>query len=320
MNETTEPADLECSLCGKYGRRRAFQKESRQFYECAACKHIRVFPYPTDEETKAHYERSFTTDYLSQNAEWFRLLAATRLQILKHQLGNDFRGSLLDVGSGYGFFLKEAKLAGWQVLGIETSPSEYNYSTGNFALDVLNSDIQEALVSLASASFDVVSFWHVLEHLEQPGLALKEAKRLLKEGGLLVINSPNLDSAAFRLLGPRWSWIYVPGHLQYLRAKPFADWLQKQSLTVHLLETWTHAPNLYFMLEEALLLAMAGRMEKSAVTRKVGQRIRTFVYSAGHQQVVQARLHTLYRWTPYLDRYLISRSLGHEFLLLASSP
>jgi len=159
--------------------------------------------------------------------------------------------------------------------------------------DVLKSDLEEGLFSLPSASFDVVTFWHVLEHLEQPGLVLREATRVLKKGGILALDSPNLDSAAFRLLGGRWSWIYIPGHLQYFRARPFARWLETHGLTVNRLETWTHAPNLYFMLEEAFLLTSAGLMERIPVTRKPSRRITRFVYGAYHQQVVQARLRAL---------------------------
>ncbi|RPJ53055.1 MAG: class I SAM-dependent methyltransferase [Acidobacteria bacterium] len=318
MDQKSHVDDFKCSLCGSSGLKQAFRKGVHEFYACPACRHVRVFPYPTDEETEAHHARGFTPDYLSQNEAWFKVLAATRLGILKNELEEGFVGSLLDAGSGFGFFLKEAKLAGWRVLGIESSPSEFDYSTQELCIDVLKENLEEGLVSLPSASFEVVTFWHVLEHLEQPGLVLREATRVLKKGGILALNSPNLDSAAFRLLGGRWSWVYVPGHLQYFRAKPFARWLETQGLTVDRLETWTHAPNLYFMLEEAFLLTAARLMERIPVIRKPSSGIKRFVYGSYHQQVVQARLRALYNLTPYLDRYLRSRFLGHEFLLLAT--
>jgi len=231
--------------------------------------------------------------------------------MLKTHLGDNFAGSLLDVGSGYGFFLKEVQSAGWRAIGIESSPREVRYSTDELHVEVLDSDVHTALAKLPSSSFDAVTFWHVLEHVEQPRTVLEESKRLLRPGGLLVVNSPNLDSAAFRVLRARWSWIYVPGHLQYFRAKPFAEWVGKQGLDVETLQTWTQAPNLYFMLEEAFLLLLSDIMERGGGrVNKVGRTIRRFVYSRFHQQVVQMRLKTLYRLTPFLDGYFTKRLLG----------
>jgi len=318
MGQTAPSQEPNCSLCNSSGLRLYFEKGRYKFYTCPQCGHCRVFPYPSPEETKAHYEQGFTESYLAQNAAWFEVLAKKRLQIVENYFGPGFRGSILDVGSGYGFFLREAKNAGWTVLGIESSPAEVDYSTKHLCLDVLNDDIQTAMSTLADSSFDVISFFHVLEHLEEPGQAILEARRVLKPGGLLILNSPNLDSAVFRILGSRWSWIYVPGHLQYFRVIPLSRWLQRNQLTLHLMETWTDAPNIYFMLEEAVLLTLADLFEWMVLPQKFGRRIKGFVYGPFHQQVVQDRLRKLYRLTPYLDRYIKSRSLGHEFLLLVS--
>jgi 2-polyprenyl-3-methyl-5-hydroxy-6-metoxy-1,4-benzoquinol methylase len=238
--------------------------------------------------------------------------------ILHDHLGRDFTGALLDVGSGYGFFLAEAKRQGWTVQGIESSPAEVEHSVRELSVSVLNLDVTEALDSLPGCSFDAVTFWHVLEHLEEPGKAILQARRLIRPGGVIILNSPNLDSAVFKLLGASWTWIYVPGHLQYFRATPLAEWLKRHMLNVKLLETWTHAPNLYFMLEESLLLRVASLLQWRTMPRKVAGRITRFVFGSYHQQVVQSRFRLLYRLTPLVDRYLLSRQLGHEFLIVAS--
>ncbi len=314
----TDYPPLQCSLCGHPRLKPVFKKQSRVFYECARCEHVRVFPYPSEIETAAYYEQSYTPNYLSQNIAWFKLLAGKRVRILKDHLGEEFAGSLLDIGSGYGFFLKEAESCGWKVLGIESSPDEVDYAREQLGADVLDIDVQKALASLPGSSFDAVTFWHVLEHLERPAAAIRGSKRLLKNGGLLAINSPNLDSAVFRLLKTGWSWIHVPGHLQYFRAKPFSGWLENQGLTVQTLETWTLPPNLYFTIEEALLLRLSNILErKGGRIGRLGRTLRYFVHGSFHQHVVQMKAEALYRLTPFLERYLKTRLLGHEFLIIA---
>lgn len=309
--------EFKCPLCAGMELHLAFRKSGYSFYACQNCGHVAVFPLPNAGETQAHYEASYSEDYLAQNIAWFKVLAAKRMGIINRYFYPEFKGDLLDVGSGYGFFLKAAKTEGWMTQGIEASPAELEYSVERLGLSVCCGDVVPAMESLPGEAFDVISFWHVLEHLEEPGRILLQAKRTLKPGGILVLNSPNLDSTVFRLLGPGWSWVYVPGHLQYFRVTPFANWLRAQALSVCTVETWTYVPNLYFMLEEALLLKIAALLEWGTIPRKIAGRITRFVFSAYHQQVIQSRLRFLYRLTPYLDRYLVCHLLGHEFLIVA---
>lgn len=112
------------------------------------------------------------------------------------------RGKILDVGCADGYFLASMREKGWQVYGIEAS--EY---AGRFTRDVLGIEVYIGLVETFDCpwtDFDVVTFYHVLEHLHDPQLALCKAANILKTGGLLAIEVPNIDNFLFntyRLLG-----------------------------------------------------------------------------------------------------------------------
>lgn len=96
-------------------------------------------------------------------------------------------GKLLDVGCGEGFFLKAAKDRGWEVTGIEISLN--HQPLPEYKLNIVNEDILKAV--LEENSFDVITFYDVLEHLPYPSEAINKAMSLLKKGGLLVIRVPN---------------------------------------------------------------------------------------------------------------------------------
>lgn len=105
---------------------------------------------------------------------------------------------ILDIGAGYGSFVLAASKAGYDAYGIEIEEFEYEISKEralgcNLAPERFSLGSALAL-PYADASFDIVSFWNVLEHIPDYKLAIKEAKRVLRVGGLIFILAPNYCS------------------------------------------------------------------------------------------------------------------------------
>ncbi|WP_424492806.1 class I SAM-dependent methyltransferase [Salinimicrobium sp. GXAS 041] len=117
------------------------------------------------------------------------------------------RGRLLDIGAGTGDFLFRAKKKGWEVKGVEP-----NLQARNLA-DKKGINLIEDSSSLASGSFDVITMWHVLEHVPDLNEQIVELKRLLKKDGLLVIAVPNFKSYDARKYKSFWAAYDVPRHL-----------------------------------------------------------------------------------------------------------
>lgn len=309
----------DCPLCRGASPQPFFRKRDTQYWRCHECGHVFVFPLPGKEDTARHYQDSYTTGYLEHIRPWFEVLARRRMEVLERFCVPPSRGRLLDAGSGYGIFLAEARARGWSTLGIEASAEAADFARRELGLDVASGDLMEVLPRLPEQSFDVVSFWHVLEHVDRPAEVLEAATACLKAGGLLVINSPNLGSAVFGLVGSWWTWIYTPGHLQYFSCRPLSRWLEEREFSVELRETWTDAPTLYFLLLEALAMRATDALSRvpGLLARRMAAALsRPFSDHVRHT-LLQQRLGRLYYATPGLDRFLARRLLGHEFLIVA---
>jgi SAM-dependent methyltransferase len=118
---------------------------------------------------------------------------------------------LLDIGCARGLMLAAARDEGWEVVGLELNAETAHHAHKVLGLDVRAVDIRDA--GFSDASFDVVTLWHVLEHLPQPVEVLREAHRVLEPGGLLVVALPNLASLQARLGGRHWFHLDLPFHL-----------------------------------------------------------------------------------------------------------
>lgn len=112
---------------------------------------------------------------------------------------------LLDIGCGIGNFLNHARHAGWEVVGLDLSPSVAAYARENRELNVNVGSI-ESSTGFSSESFDVITMFGVIEHLADPVGAVRECLRLLRRGGMLVLQTPNEDGL-MRRVGRFLFWI-----------------------------------------------------------------------------------------------------------------
>jgi SAM-dependent methyltransferase len=119
-------------------------------------------------------------------------------------------GRLLDVGCATGRFLHRMQIVGWQVAGIELDPIAAA-TARTVTPEVFVGDPVDA--AFADGSFDVVTSFHVVEHLTRPIDALARMIRWLAPGGVLIVEVPNAGGAGGRLFGRYWSGLDFPRHL-----------------------------------------------------------------------------------------------------------
>lgn len=119
-------------------------------------------------------------------------------------------GRVLDVGCGNGQFLDDARAAGWSADGCDFDPRAVA-SVRARGLDIREGGI-EAWAD-AEGQFDAVTFSHVIEHVHDPVATLEQAWRLLRAGGTLYIDTPNIDSTGHRIFGRSWRGLEAPRHL-----------------------------------------------------------------------------------------------------------
>jgi 2-polyprenyl-3-methyl-5-hydroxy-6-metoxy-1,4-benzoquinol methylase len=130
-------------------------------------------------------------------------------------------GRVLDVGCHIGLFLEIAQQSGWQAWGVEPSnwAAERALARG---LNVIHGALDEA--DLPRESFDAVTMWDVIEHLNDPLGALRHCRELIRPGGVIAVCTMDVASLFPRLAGRRWPW-YMQMHLIYFSRRTLASML-----------------------------------------------------------------------------------------------
>ena len=202
--------------------------EAFDVYRCDRCGLVRTSP-PTDRPIASYYPTGYHAGrrYRGPLEVLPRLLAASRSRWLEKASGRT--GHVLEVGCGRGTLLQELRSRGWTVMGTELNEGAARFAREAHGLDVRTVPITE--LELASGSLDAVIFWHVLEHLEEPGIALDEAARLLRPGGVLLVAVPRFDSPLSRWAGPTWFQLDVPRHLSHFSLDVLIAMLRERGLS-----------------------------------------------------------------------------------------
>jgi 2-polyprenyl-3-methyl-5-hydroxy-6-metoxy-1,4-benzoquinol methylase len=139
------------------------------------------------------------------------------------------RGLIVEVGSGLGYLLNSFQEDGWKVHGVDPWEEGCRYAHEKFGIEAQAATLDE--VGFPSNSIDVVIMLHVIEHLPDPSATLKEICRILKPGGMLVLETPRYDSLMFRLLGSRERSVRCSGHIFFFTTQTLARITRQNQLT-----------------------------------------------------------------------------------------
>jgi 2-polyprenyl-3-methyl-5-hydroxy-6-metoxy-1,4-benzoquinol methylase len=217
-------------------------------YQCGNCNSGYLNPRPTIETINLAYEtyythpvhdtsvarqdgfvsrvrRSLANGYLNwrfgtryKRANYFGIFISWLNPKFKNILNRRYRhipkiskdASLLDVGFGDGSFLERAKNAGWTVTGVDSDLVTVRAAKKR-GLNVLHGGIE--VLDDISSHFDMITLSHVIEHVHDPRAVLRKAYRLLKPGGIIWLETPNIDSFGHNRFGRHWRGLEPPRHL-----------------------------------------------------------------------------------------------------------
>lgn len=192
--------------------------------DCRHCgfRHVMPLPDPADIDklyTEDFYGTLHETYIASQraNLDWWRLEFGAKYDLLEELLP-DGRRSLLDVGSGPGWFVQFGSQRGWSTIGVEPGPPAAAHTRDTLGQKVINDFFTPAAI-VDVEPVDVVHLHNVLEHVPDPAALLRTAHGALAPGGVVSVTSPNdfnpLQEALVRRRGhARW-WISPREHLNY---------------------------------------------------------------------------------------------------------
>ena len=198
--------------------------------ECAECRLIRLFPWPSPAELRRYYP---TTYWFQPDAgPAARLEQAYRRLVLRDHVhfvrtaleANPIDGAVLDVGCGGGLFPKLLRDRGYPAHGMDFSISAAQGAWHENGVPASVGLLTQA--PFAPESLRAITMFHLLEHLYQPAEYLEAAWQLLRPGGVLVVQVPNVDSWQARMLRSNWNGFDVPRHLVNFKARDMQSLLQ----------------------------------------------------------------------------------------------
>ena len=176
---------------------------------CVACRTaVTAAPAPAASHDSGAYATA--SPRLSRAAgPVLRAFDRRRLALLR-QAGVAPGARILDAGAGRGRFVATARSAGYEANGLEPSARGCRAAAAEYGIALLATGIEDAPVE--PGSYDAVTLWHVLEHLDEPAAALDAVGGWLRPGGVLLVGVPNLASVQARLGGSRWYHLDAPRH------------------------------------------------------------------------------------------------------------
>ncbi len=207
-----------CNLCGQDRTEPVYEAQGLKVVRCLSCGLNYVNPRLSSAELQKLYTEDFYTsdaspagcDCSTEHSEWYD---RTRFQADLKQIHAFIKppGRLLDVGCGLGRFLEMARDAGWDGRGVEFS--EYGAREARRkGFEVKTGPLRHA--DFPARSFDLVTLFHSLEHMEDPLRLLRdEVRPLLRTGGFLLIEVPNFGCESSRTLKGDWVWSRPKEHL-----------------------------------------------------------------------------------------------------------
>lgn len=203
---------------------------------CNSCGLTYLLNPPDESEIyEDYYQIEFKGDDYRKDSSFAHLreifeINSQRVELIKKlaSLSEDFK--ILDIGCGSGLFLKSCKDAGINGAGIDVSNNALNFARNEFGLDVYNKSTED--LKNEGKRYDMITMWHVLEHITEPINELRKIKELLSPNGCLMIEVPNLNSIKFKLSGNKWKGGNHPlYHRSFFTSKTLRETLIKSGFT-----------------------------------------------------------------------------------------
>lgn len=183
--------------------------ETYSLVQCSHCSFVSTYPLPSAESLKGYYDYNYWVNAQKKGISPVQILYRLRMRGIVDEIKGLMPpgGRILDWGAGDGALMKlfrEKEVDCWGIDLYSKRPEDER---------LISSSIED--VAFPDEFFDAITCFHVLEHLENLVDSVKKAFSLLKKGGILIIEVPNISSLGFLLFKERWQPLEIPTHLNH---------------------------------------------------------------------------------------------------------
>ena len=248
----------ECPVCSsdniqnhKVVKDHSISQESFVIMKCANCNFQFTNPRPDQENIGKFYE---SEDYISHTNKGnnpiniiYKLVrnysTQNKIKLIK-KISKKDKAKILDYGTGTGFFLNAIKEKGWKTIGVEPD-QKARKNAEKLIGQKIYANLHE--IEELDTKYDVITLWHVLEHIHELNQVFSSLKGLLKEKGKIIIAVPNIDSLDNQIYKEDWAAYDVPRHLYHFN---------KETLTTFALKHGMKVKNVYPMKFDSYYISM----------------------------------------------------------------
>lgn len=217
-----------CVVCGSdnyatlfFNKDYTVSEQSFEVVSCLKCSFVWTKNPPLPESIGEYY---ISDEYISHSDvkndlkdklfHFARRLMLNKKSKLIESISTAKKGVLLDIGCGTGYFLNKMQYCGWNVFGFEPSDNARSVAANNFNLNIFDSNELYKF----DKKVDVITMWHVLEHVYDLDGYIKKFSEILNDDGLVVVAVPNIDSFDSGIYKSEWAALDTPRHLWHFNS------------------------------------------------------------------------------------------------------
>jgi SAM-dependent methyltransferase len=276
------PESQQCVACGTVIdpiEHYALRKDGFDLVACPKCRMLMRAALPTVSDLNDIYGPEYFA-YAAENpvdgyADYFadagshREIARRRLAMIDRL--SVVRGRLLDVGAAAGFFVDEARAAGWDAEGIDIAPQVVDWGRQKLGVPLRVagiSSVEEA------GTFDAVTMWDYIEHSLDPAGEVQQANELLQRGGILAISTGDVDSAAARIFRSHWHLLTPRHHNFFFSLRTLSALLRRSGFEI----AWSGHPgasysiaHLVYKLDRGVRIGATASLARRVGTSRIGR-------------------------------------------------
>ena len=226
--------NIKCKICGGSNPNLHLEKDGYQIVKCTVCSTV-FLNHNADEASlrsfySAEYFQAGSDSRGYENYEACENFLTVNFQRRIRQLGRFVpSGRVLDIGCGYGFFLK-ALGPNYAGTGIDVSPHAVSIAREKYGLDARMGPLEKGM--FPDGHFSLVTMWDAIEHLSDPKETLKIVHDILQDGGMCVIVTGNVDSLMAKICGRRWHLYTLPEHLWFFSNETLTNLLENNGFRI----------------------------------------------------------------------------------------